>query len=501
MHLVKKTLGFYFLYVFIFQPIIAFPAHAQMTSTDNSKKSNDLVERMRRVENGLIPPFRIKGEKVEKWNIAERMKHYKVPGLSVAVINNGVVEWAKGYGEREAGTNLPVTTETLFQAASISKPVAATVALKMVEDKKLSLDEDVNNKLVSWKVPENEFTKEKKVTLRALLSHTAGTSVSGFPGYAATVKTLPTVVEILDGTPPANTKPVRVEAPIGKEMNYSGGGITIIQQLLTDVSKKSFPALANETVLNKVGMKNSTYEQPLPQRLQSQAAAAHNDKGEMITGRWHAYPEMAAAGLWTTPTDLARFAVELQQAYKGVNGKFLAPETVRQMFIEQIGGWGLGVGLSGKGEAARFTHGGSNEGYRCTLVTYKENGKGAVIMTNSDNGDALVNEVLRSIAAEYEWTDFLAPEKTVVKLYPKIFDAYTGKYQFGTAGQFSVSSENGKLFLRLGTEKKYELFAESETHFFVKEMPLLVSFVKDSTGRVTEMINIYNGQEYRLKKV
>lgn len=501
MNLIKQTFGFCLLFVVILQNSFVASVSAQSPANAKPGESNSLEERIKRVESGLIQPFRIKGEKIEKWNIAERMKHYKVPGLSVAVINNGKVEWAKGYGEREAGTNSPVTAETLFQAASISKPVASTVALRMVQDKKLSLDEDVNNKLVSWKMPESEFTKEKKVTLRGLLSHTAGTSVSGFPGYAATVTTLPTVAQILDGTAPANTKPVRVEAPIGKQWSYSGGGITIMQQLVTDISGKTFPALAKELVLKKVGMTNSTFEQPLPQALHRQAAAAHNDKGEMIAGRWHAYPEMAAAGLWTTPTDLARFAVELQQAYKGANGKFLSPEIVRQMFTAQTGGWGLGIGLTGKGEAARFTHGGSNKGYRCTLVAYKENGQGAVVMTNSDNGDLLVAEIMRSIAAEYGWTDFLAKEKTIVTLDAKTLDDYAGKYQFGTAGQFSVTVEERKLLLQLGSPKKYEMHAESATHFFIKESPLTIVFIKDDTGRIIEMLATFNGQEYRLKKV
>jgi CubicO group peptidase (beta-lactamase class C family) len=501
MHLIKQALGLCLLFLIILQNSFVISISAQTKTNAKGGETSPLEERIRRVENGLIKSVRIKGEKNETWNIAERMKRYKLPGVSVAVINNGVIEWAKGYGEREAGTNAPVTTETLFQAASISKPVAATIALRMMQERKLSLDEDVNLKLKSWKVPDSEHTKEKKVTLRALLSHTAGTSVSGFPGYAATITTLPTIAQILDGTAPANTKPVRVESPIGKEWSYSGGGITIMQQLVSDVSGIPFPALANEKVLSKIGMKNSTFQQPLPKSLHAKAAAAHNDKGEMIVGRWHAYPEMAAAGLWTTPTDLARFAVELQQAYKGASDKVLAPETARQMLTKQIGGWGLGIALTGEAEAARFTHGGSNEGYRCTLLAYKETGKGAVVMTNSDNGDQIVGEILRSIAAEYDWADFIPNEKTIVNLDAKLFDAYTGKYQFGTAGQFTVSTENGKIFIQLGGEKKYELLAESETNFFIKEMPLTIIFVKDAAGRVTEMINIYNGQEYRLKKV
>ena len=501
MKFIHKSLGFCLLIIFTIQIFAVIPAPSKFISTDTLKKKDNLTERISRVENGLIQPVRIKGETVEKMNLAQRMKHYKVPGVSVAVINNGNVEWAKGYGEKESGTNQPVTADTLFQAASISKPVAATAALKMVQDGKLNLDEDVNKKLVSWKMPENDFTKERKVTLRGILSHSAGLTVHGFPGYKPEIKPLPTVLQILDGTAPANTKPVRVSEPPGTRWSYSGGGITVMQQLVTDVSGKSFPDLMKETVLSRFGMKNSTYEQPLPEKFHSQAAVAHNGKGEVIAGKWHAYPEMAAAGLWTTPTDLARYAVELQKAYAGKSKKVLNAETVKQMFTKQTGGWGLGISLSGEGKAARFSHGGSNEGYRCMMVAYVENGQGAVVMTNSDNGDALTGEILRSIAAEYGWEDFLAKEKTVLKLDSKTLDQYTGKYQFGTAGQFSVSNENGTLKLQLSGERKYELFAESEMRFFIKEMPLELTFLKDEGGRITEMIINANGQEFRLKKL
>ena len=204
---------------------------------------------------------------------------YNVPVVSVAVIDNGKIEWAKGYGVRETETNLPVTVDTLFQSGSISKPVAAMAALKMVQNGSLSLDEDVNKRLVRWKMPENEFTKEQKVTLRRLLSHSAGVSVWGFGGYRADAKLLPDVPQILDGSAPANTKPVRViEAP-GSKWSYSGGGFTVVQLLMTDVSGKPFAELMEETVLKKLGMKSSTY-QLLPPDTFQQVALGYGPKGE-----------------------------------------------------------------------------------------------------------------------------------------------------------------------------------------------------------------------------
>lgn len=323
-------------------------SHAR-AQTPPSDKTSSLQESISRVENSLLPAVLIKGEPVSTMNLAERMKHYNVKGVSVAVINDGRIEWAKAYGVRDADANLPVTVDTIFQAGSVSKPVAAMAALKLVQDGKLSLDADVNLKLVSWKMPENEFTTGQKVTLRGLLSHSAGTSIWGFGGYPADSKSLPTIPQILDGSAPANTKPVRVVERPGTKWSYSGGGFTVMQLLLTDVSKKPFPELMDEIVLKKLDMKHSTYQQLLPPDLLAHAAIAYGPQGQGPPFKWFIHPEMAAAGLWTTPSDLARFAIELQQAYAGKSKKILSREMVKQMLTKQTGGWGLGITVSGDG--------------------------------------------------------------------------------------------------------------------------------------------------------
>jgi CubicO group peptidase (beta-lactamase class C family) len=266
----------------------------------------------------LLPPVLVKGAKA--WTIEERLRHHQAPGVSIAVIKNFKVEWAGGYGVRDAETREPVTTETLFQAGSISKPVAAMAALKKVEQGRLALDEDVNLKLVSWKLPENELTAKRKVTLANLLSHTAGLTVHGFPGYAAD-EPLPNVAQVLDGAAPANTAPVRVDLEPGTRFRYSGGGTTIAQLMLTDTERKPFPEIARETVLAPLGMTDSTYEQPLPPARARRAAAGHHADGRPVPGKFHVYPEMAAAGLWTTPTDLARFGIEVQLSLQGKSNR------------------------------------------------------------------------------------------------------------------------------------------------------------------------------------
>jgi CubicO group peptidase (beta-lactamase class C family) len=251
-------------------------------------------------------------EKIEvsALNVRKLMEAYKIPGLSVTIINDFKIASARAFGVTEAGGTTPVSTRTLFQAGSISKPVAAVGALNLVEQRKLSLDDDVNRKLRSWKVPENEFTKEQKVTLRRILSHSAGLTVHGFPGYAVD-QPLPTLTQILNGEKPANTPPVRVDFVPGTRWRYSGGAVLIEQQLMIDVTGKPFPQLMREIVFSKIGMNDSTYEQPLPRARAATAATGTYANGKAVAGRWHVYPEMAAAGLWTTPSDLAKLAIDI----------------------------------------------------------------------------------------------------------------------------------------------------------------------------------------------
>ena len=355
--------------------------------------------RIERVENGLQSAVLVKGE--PGWTIQERMKQYKIPGVSIAVIKDFKVEWAKAYGVKDIETNEPVSTDTLFQAGSISKPVAAMVALKKVEQGKIALDENINNKLTSWKLPDNEFTAKKKVTLANLLSHTGGTTVHGFPGYEPTEK-IPTLPQVLDGAPPANTPAVRVDIEPGTKLRYSGGGTTIAQLAIMDIEKKPYPQIAQETVLGPLNMTNSTYSQPLPDGIRKKAASGHRPNGKLVQGKIHVYPEMSAAGLWTTPTDLAKFAIEVQLSLAGKSNKVLSKETTAKMVTPFFDVAALGFFIEKHGAATYFGHGGADEGFRAQLLVNKDHGYGAAVMVNSDNGQ-IMDEVIRSIAKEYRW--------------------------------------------------------------------------------------------------
>jgi len=461
---------------------------------------SSLEERIQRVDSGLIRAVIIKDQPVEKWNIVDRMKHYKVPGVSISVINNYKIEWAKGYGVKEVGKEDIVTADTLFQAASISKPVSATAALHFVEEGIFSLDENVNNKLDSWKVPENKYTEEKIVNLRGLLSHSAGLTVHGFRGYAEGEE-IPTVQQVLDGEDPANSDPVRVDIEPGTQYRYSGGGFTVMQYMLTELENKPFPQIMREIVLDPLNMRLSTYEQPLPKNRKGEEAIAHRSNGKPIEGKWHTYPEMAAAGLWTTPSDLCRFAIELMLSVKGKSNKTLTKEMVSQMLTAQKDNYGLGIGVGGKEENFSFSHGGGNEGFECYLVAYPEKGQGAAIMTNSDSGSTLYFEILRSIANEYNWNDFQPKEKTLAEVDPSIYDLYTGKYKLSPRVIIAVFRENNRLYFQAPGEDPEELFPESETNFFSIEMDLQITFVKNEEGAIEKIVANVQGQKLELKKI
>jgi CubicO group peptidase (beta-lactamase class C family) len=338
------------------------------------------------------------------------LKQANVPGVSIAVIKDFKVVLAVAYGVADAEAGTPVTTRTMFQAASVSKPVAAMVSLKAVQEKRFALDQDVNTILKSWKLPLGELGKSGSVTPRMLMSHTSGMGDGfGFPGYAPGAA-LPTVQQILDGVPPSNLRAVRLERAPSAGYKYSGGGVLLQQLAVTDAVGKPFAQIAAEWVLNPLEMTNSTFEQPLPAARHPQAARAHDRNGARMQDPWRVHPEQAAAGLWTTPTDLARFAIELQLAVQGRSSRVLTPALAREMITPVgVGPYAVGFGILKLGEGWYFSHGGSNWGFQCDLTAHRSKGYGAVIMTNSDSGGALIPQLLQLIQQEYKWDAIDSP--------------------------------------------------------------------------------------------
>jgi CubicO group peptidase (beta-lactamase class C family) len=376
----------------------------------------DLERAIPAIEHGLLKVTRSGEQPAKEMELSRRMKHYKSPGFSAAFVHQEELAWAKGFGVVEAGGDKPVTTETIFQAASISKPVEAMVALHLVEAGLLDLDADANDFLHSWKIPKSKYTQvssdgvQRKVTLRGLLSHSAGLGIHGYPGYPSGSE-LPTLQQILNGKPPATSKPVRVVQAPGKAYQYSSGGYLVVQQMIEDVTGRPLAVLAKEFIFDKLGMVNSTFDSSLPLGLLAQAATAHRRMGDPVPGKWHTYPEQGAASLWTTPSDLGRLMVEILKSLKNRSNLVLSAEMTRQMLTPQanIGvDWDCGLAFNiihlKKYGLINFGHPGWNEGFHSIMIGCPETGQGVVWMTNGENGRHLGWEVSRGLAEIVRWS-------------------------------------------------------------------------------------------------
>jgi CubicO group peptidase (beta-lactamase class C family) len=434
---------------------------------------------IKRVEAGLLP---IAAEEIGiPANIRDRMQAYRVLGVSIAVIDEGKIAWAKGYGIADSTTGRPVTTKTLFQAASISKPISAMGVLLLVQNGLVTLDSNVNEKLQSWKVPESDTTRAHPVTIRMLLNHTAGLSHgdSGGDPFALGDK-LPTLLEALKGQPPARSGPIRVVSPPGKTFEYSGAGYEVLQQLVTDVSGKPFEEYMQSEVLKPIGMTSSTFAQPLPASLRSIAATGHYAGGRAYPGSFQMGPELTVAGLWTTPTDIARYIISVQESYSGLLEKPLRAAIAREMLKPGLGNRGLGPAISGGGPSIRFGHDGFNEGFESSFTAYVHEGRGAVVMANSGFAFMLIKEILDSISRVYAWpaygpTTQQPPaanihQQLVLPVPQPALTSSPGRYKIGDQVTIEIHSRGHGLFVDWPGFGIAEIFATPGGRFFCPQL-------------------------------
>ncbi|CAF2383076.1 unnamed protein product [Rotaria sp. Silwood2] len=417
------------------------------------------------------------------------MKHHHVPAVSIALIHNGEIEWTKAYGYLGVDTVKKADESTLFQAASISKAVAAIAALQLVEQNKIDLDEDVNKYLQTWKIKNSSFTEKKPITLRGLLTHTAGLTVHGFNGYAQTEE-LPTLIQILNGEKPANSPAVISDLVPGSVWRYSGGGYVLMQQLLEDVTGSEFPTLMQRSVLSPIGMNRSTFEFTLPFLWSEQASIGHDSSGKKISGYWHRYPESAAAGLWTTPTDLARYLIEIQKSLRGGSKQVLSKQMTEKMLTKHLGDWGLGPALYGDNNSLVFGHSGGNEGYRCLSFSYAYSGQGIVIMTNGNDGMDLIMEIVRSMANAYNWSSYKPIVKNIVTLTPTKLAIFAGTYLMNQeqVSLLIIVKENYLVAKQIWNGKDFFLYPEGDFDFFERENGYSIKFESSIDGTLTGLL-------------
>lgn len=436
---------------------------------DRPETESDLNAQLVRIENGLIENLQIDGLSRGQFNINERLEELGIPGLSVAFAANGEIKWARAYGMADETANRTMTTDTRLLAGSISKPVAAIRALQLVEDGTFDLDMNINTYLTSWQVPDNEFTRTEKVTLRRILNHTAGLTVWGFPGYHNGDE-IPSVVDVLDGK--GNTDPVRVFQQPGKAWQYSGGGYTIMQLAISEAENGGFAQIMKMNVLDRLGMSRSTFENPLPGGLHRVAATGYRANGDQVEGKWPIYPEMAAAGLWTSPSELIQYGIEIQNIHQGGPDGVLSRQTVSEMLDTESGTHGLGPAV----QEHTFGHGGADEGFRAQLYAWKDLPFAVVVMVNSDNGK-IIRELLLSIANEYELPGIEPVMRNVADVAPEYLARFSGRYEIGEFGVFTVSVDGTRLKLS-HKESGYTAwwYPQSDLEFFGSETGSITTF-------------------------
>ncbi|MBS1542952.1 MAG: beta-lactamase family protein [Bacteroidetes bacterium] len=430
--------------LFVAVLVVTTSCSRKESSVNNPRYSAEVEARIARVTGNLQAATTVRNV-YRSSSLADRLRYYQTPGLSIAVINEGKIEWARGFGIRnEKGDS--IDTETLFEAGSVSKPVFALTVMRLKEQGMVDLDKDVNEYLKSWKIPASG-NWQPSITLRMLLSHTAGLSVHGFPGYLKS-EPIPTIPQLLSGESPSNTDSVKVNIMPGTAFRYSGGGTTVAQLTIMDLTGKTLPEIARAQLFAPLQLKHSTYNQPLPDSLEAIASTGYPNKALPIKGNYHVYPEMAAAGLWTNPSELATIAVEVQKSLKGETSVF-RKETIEEMLTPQKVAEHIGIGffLEQKGDSARFRHGGWDEGFVTELVAYRHIGKGAVIMVNSNQGVDIMDEILRAIAAEYQWPAYLERGKKMVEITATELKSIPGTYLDDKGMRLVLSDSNGSLTL------------------------------------------------------
>ncbi len=455
-------------------------------------------KQMVRVENSLVGPSH--EDNFKGWSIADRMAHYKVNGISIAVIRNYKLEWAKGYGFADIANKTPVTTTTRFQAGSISKSLNSVGILKLVEKGNIKLDADVNRYLVSWKIPYTKIANGKTVNVSQLLSHTAGLNVSGFSGYTAN-QTIPTTVQILKGKYPANSPAVHLINQPGIKHQYSGGGTTITQLLIEDITHKHYDTYMQNEVLNPLNMVNSSFATPLT-TANKNLAIGYYDNGKQVEGKYHIYPEKAAAGLWTTPTDIAKYIIAIQEAYKGTQTKILSPYMAKLMLtlgVDQRAS--LGVFIDNYNGEKYFGHDGLTYGYYSQYYGSLNNGNGVVVMTNSVNND-IVKEIVNSVAKVYGFKGLYRSKTTKpFQVDESTLKTYTGKYRLSPEEVLTVSKTGKQLFIKLGDEDKNAIYPETINKFYLKVVDAQLEFIKDAKGNIKKAILYQDGSANDAPKI
>jgi CubicO group peptidase (beta-lactamase class C family) len=462
-------------------------------------------KRIKAVERGLMRVVTLKGLQPEKLSLTERMAFLKVPAVSLAVIDRNTIEWARAYGQKDAKTGVPPTPETIFQGGAFSQMIAAAAVLGLVESGVADLDSPLGVVLSDSLPPPTRPMPDpgRTLTFRSLLSHSAGFSDQVFAGYAQD-EPVPTLDQILHGEKPANSGPpwYPPARPLAARAQYSESGYVYVEEALTRLTGKAFPELIDEKVLGPLGLRNSSLSRTVSDEVRAKIASGHLREGQPVMGLWHVYPESAAKGLWTTPSDFALFLCDLLKSATGSGaGKLLSPASARVMLGSQIENFGFGFLAEGRGDDVVFSLRAKTCGYSCAMVLYPAKGQGAVIMTNSDNGALIIQEILCALSEAYKWPHFKPEEKTVLRLAPETYAAYEGRFEVNPNYALDVTREDYYLVIRPTGQAATKFYAEGQTLFYSTDPYIRIQFFSDKQGRFDSLVLWQQDFELQAKRI
>ena len=493
-NLIVKSIILVFLGSCSFQP--------KDSSTDNVNADcislKDSFERKAQLENRIRGQVKFLGEPENFSSITTKMSEYNIPALSLAVLHQGKIEWADIYQNANFPQEQKLDCASIFQAASLSKPVTFLAAVRMNAAGEIDLDKNIQNYLKDFELPQGKQTAENPVTFRNIFSHTSGISAGGYQGYAKDL-TVPSDLAILRGNEGVNTPAIEVISAPNEMLAYSGGGYTLAELALQDIYGEEFSNIMKKSILEPAGMQNSEFTQPLPDSKGNQVAKGHTQSGDVLDGGWRNHPEQAAAGLWSNAVDMAKFLIEIYKAYQGKSSLF-SQSDIQSILSHERDGHVYGFILNRTGDDISITHYGGNTGYRTGMTISLTSGNGLVYLTNSDNGGALGNELLLSASQVYNWQHFKQTNVHRNEVSSEVLRGLSGKYKWNNQIDLSITfDENNNLvslYFPNGDEYKLTPIRGDELDFIHPNTGVKISFLKKDT---LSSFTLYGQTAFKLK--
>ncbi len=414
-----------------------------------------------KIENNLIPKIQIENEPIY-YTLQERMEHYGAIGFSLTTIRNFKIEDSKGFGYCRKEEQINVENQSRFMVGSISKSITSLVVLKLQEKRILNIDTDIRSYLTSWKLPENEYTKNTPITLRMLIQHRSGLKKNQImkakdQGFIEGDK-IYSLEELLNGK--TAIQAISFDSKPGEIYKYSNQGYNLIQKILEDITEKRFEELAKEMVLEPFEMTNSTFETVFPNPNNHNYCYAYKNE-KVHEGFYRNTNQKSGGGLFSTSEDLAKFSIKIANIVRGKD-PFLSQKLAHQIFTGED--YGLGFDLIKKDSLLLFSHSGRTPGFYSFMAMNPENGDGFVMLVNSDGMGDLLMEMLRSTSKTFDWNIWSSKLITSISIHLENYKNYLGTYLY------KDEKEEYKVEITIKNKQLYYIeFDENETF----EYPLI----------------------------